>query len=600
MADEKGSWKRFQRLGFDSKTFSKRARRAETNTTKHAHKFVLSKLDSLRSAKQHVILWLVLIAVLMGAVTLQMYWYQQAYRTMAWKDGGTYAEATVGPINTLNPLYAASPAEFSASKLIFSSLYDYDDTGNLAEDLATGMEVSKDGTSYVVTVRDDAVWSDGTKLTAQDVSFTVGLMKSPEVRSIMYYDNSWTDVTAEALDDRTVKFTLPARYAAFPHALTFAVLPKHVLEGVSGGSLRQNAFSVSPVGSGPFSVRLLQPSPDRQHKILNLSANNQYYEGSPRLSRFVLHAYENQDDMARALRIGEVNAAAGLAPNTEEKSSTFRTKQYPVNSGVYALFNNDSPLLKNLKIRRALQVGTDTAAVRKTVGYPVPKLHLPFVAGQLTGPGIPQAPRYDKNRAAKLLDSAGWKLRKSSKVRTNKSGQPLELRVITIQDATYEKVLEELAGQWRTLGIDVKTDVRDQESPTQDFVQTTLQPRDFDVLLYELVIGADPDVFAYWHSSQATRQGYNFANYRDDISDDALSSARSRSEPALRNEKYKAFAKRWISDAAAIGLYQSVMRYSYRSSVLPQISERSIPTEADRFTDVIYWAAEQVPVYKTP
>jgi peptide/nickel transport system substrate-binding protein len=598
MADEKGSWKRFQRLGFDSKTFSKRARKAETNTTRHAHKFVLSKLDSLRSAKQHIIIWLVLVGVLMGAVALQMYWNQQAYRTMAWKSGGTYAEATIGPINTLNPLYATTPAELSASKLIFSSLYDYDDTGSLADDLATNMETSKDGKSYVVTLRDDADWSDGTRLTAQDVVFTVSLMKSAEARSIMY--GSWTDVTAEALDDRTVKFVLPAQYAAFPHALTFSVLPKHVLENVPAGALRQNAFSVSPVGSGPFAVRLLQPSPDRQHKILNLSASRNYYQGAPRLSRFVLHAYENQDDMAHALRIGEVNAAAGLASNAEEESSAFRTKQYPVNSGVYALFNSDAPALKDRKVRQALQSGTDTARVRKAVGYPVPKLHLPFVEGQLTGKGIPQAPRYNTARAAKMLDSAGWKLRKGSEVRTNKAGQPLELSVITIQDSTYEKVLEELAGQWRKLGIDVKTDVRDQASPTQDFVQTTLQPRNFDVLLYELVIGADPDVYAYWHSSQATQQGYNFANYRDEISDDALSSARGRSEPALRNEKYKAFAERWVKDAAALGLYQSVMRYSYRTSVQPFISERSVPTEADRFTDVIYWAAEKVPVYKTP
>lgn len=598
MADEKANWKRFQRIGFDSKAFSKRARKAETNTTRHAHKFVLSKLDSLRSAKQHVVIWLLLIGVLMGAVALQMYWYQQAYRTLAWKDGGTYAEATMGPINTLNPLYATTPAELSASKLIFSSLYDYDETGSLSDDLATAMETSVDGKNYLVTIRDDASWSDGTKLTAQDIVFTVGLMKSAEVRAVMY--GTWSDVTAEALDDRTVKFSLPARYAAFPHALTFAVLPRHILDSVPGGALRQNAFSVSPVGSGPFTVRLLQPSPDRKHKIVNLSANAEYYHGAPRLSRFVLHAYENQDDMARALQIGEVNAVAGLTAHAAEKSPSFKTKQYPVNSGVYALFNNDAPILNDTKVRRALQAGTDTAAVRSVVGYPVPELHLPFVNGQLTGAGVPSVPRYDVARAQKLLDAAGWKLKADQDVRTNKSGQPLQLRVITIQDATYEKVLEELAGQWRKLGIDVKTEVRDPSNPTQDFVQTTLQPRDFDVLLYELVIGADPDVYAYWHSSQATRQGYNFANYRDEISDDALSSARSRSEPALRNEKYKAFAERWVNDAAAVGLYQSVLRYSYRDSVQPQISKRSVPTEVDRFTDVIYWSAEQVPVYKTP
>ncbi len=600
MADEKGSWKRFQRLGFDSKTFTKRARKAETNTTRHAHKFVLSKLDSLRSAKQHIILWLLLIAVLMGAVALQMFWYQQAYRTMAWKSGGTYAEATIGPINTLNPLYATTPAELAASKLIFSSLYDYDDRGSLADDLAVNMDISKDGKTYVVTLRDDVDWSDGTRLTAQDVTFTIGLMKSPEARSKMFYDNSWASVAAEALDERTVKFTLADSYAPFPHALTFSVLPKHILEDVPAGSLRQNAFSVSPVGSGPFSVRLLDPAPNRKYKILNLSAAPSYYKGTPRLSRFALHAYRTHDDMVRALQIGEVNAAAGVTTDMSEVSSSIRTKQFPVGSGVYALFNVQAPTLKNDKLRRALQVGTDTDAVRSTIGYPVPALHLPFVNGQLTGDGIPTKPAYDTQRAKKLLNEAGWKLRGDSKIRTNKGGDKLQLRVVTTQDAAYEDVMEELAGQWRQLGIDVQTEARDPSSPTQDFVQTTLQPRDFDVLIRELGIGADPDVFAYWHSSQATTQGYNFANYRNDIADDALVSARGRSESALRNEKYKAFAQQWLKDAPALGLYQSVMRYSYRASVQPYISERSLPSEADRYTDVIYWSAQQAPVYKTP
>jgi len=114
------------------------------------------------------------------------------------------------------------------------------------------------------------------------------------------------------------------------------------------------------------------------------------------------------------------------------------------------------------------------------------------------------------------------------------------------------------------------------------------------------LIGADPDVYAYWHSSQATRLGYNFANYSSAFSDDALTSARSRSEADLRNEKYKAFAQQWLDDVPAIGLYQSVMGYAHRPSVQPYISDVSIPSVSERFSDILYWSAEQSQVYKTP
>jgi hypothetical protein len=145
VADEKDGWKRFRRISFDSKTFSKRALKAENTTTRHAHKFVLNKLDSLRNVKRHVVTWLAIIGLLIAGVALQMLWYQQAYRTTAWKSGGTYAEAVQGPINTLNPLYATTPAEQSASRLLFSSLFAYDDTGSLSDDLATSMTVGQNG-----------------------------------------------------------------------------------------------------------------------------------------------------------------------------------------------------------------------------------------------------------------------------------------------------------------------------------------------------------------------------------------------------------------------------------------------------------------------
>jgi peptide/nickel transport system substrate-binding protein len=597
VVDEKGSWERFQRLGFDSKKLSRRAKRAETSTVRHAHKFVLSKMESLRSVRQHITIWLIVVVVLLVATALQMVWNQKDYRTYAWKSGGTYAEAVMGPINTLNPLYASTPAEQAASRLLFSSLYRYDDKGKLSDDLATSMAISPDGRQYTVALRDDAYWSDGTKVTADDVAFTVDLMKSPEARSVLF--NNWIDVSAEAIDSHTVRFTLPSLYASFPHALTFSVLPKHALESVAKGTLRQNGFSIAPIGSGPFALRLLQLAPDRQHKIVNMVAAKNYYRGDPKLAHFELHAYNDQDDIVKALQTGEVSAAAGITVRKDDLPRSFVVKYYPINSGVYALLNSSSSILKDVAVRKALQVGTNTEQIRKTVGYSAPPLDLPFINGQLSGNNIPKAPAYNVRLAKALLDKAGWRLPSGATVR-QKKGVPLQLRVVTVKDPIYENSLEQLAGQWRSLGVDVKTEIKDPSSASQDFVQTTLQPRDYDVLLYKLVIGVDPDVYAYWHSSQASLLGYNFANYKNDFSDDALASARARSEPALRNVKYKAFASQWLKDAPAIGLYQSVMEYAYRPSTMPVIVPGGTPSEVDRYADVLYWAADQQSVYKTP
>ena len=598
MSQDKQGWKKFQKLKFDSRRFSRSAKKAETNTARHAHRFVVGKLNSLRNAKEHILLWLLLVGSIIAAVAAQLYWYESAYRAEAWTSGGTYAEGVIGPINTLNPLYATTNAELSASKLIFSSLYKYDETGSLATDLTDSLTVGDDGQAYTVVIRDDAYWSDGKKVTAEDILFTVNLMKSPDVRAVM--NASWLDIDVRLIDEQTIEFTLPGSYASFQHALTFPILPKHVLEGADPGSLRQHPFSVSPTGSGPFEVRLLQDSPGTTQKIANLTASDNYYGGKSRLNRFELHAYESYQDMADDLLSGGISAASNLEGSTSDLPPSYIVKQYPINSGVYALFNNTNSVLKDKKIRQALQQATDTDAIRRLNGENTPPLELPFVRGQLDSKNLPKPTPRNIEKAKDLLEKAGWKLQKGQNIRQNKRKQPLQLRVVTVKNPVYEEALEKLAGQWRKIGVDVITEVRDPDNPTADFVQTTLRPRDYDVLVYELVIGADPDVYAYWHSSQANENGFNFANYKSDIADDSLSSARSTLDQELRREKYRRFAMQWLSDVPAIGLYQSTMTYAHRPSVRPYIPDSGIPGMSDRYSNILYWSAETESVYKTP
>ena len=150
------------------------------------------------------------------------------------------------------------------------------------------------------------------------------------------------------------------------------------------------------------------------------------------------------------------------------------------------------------------------------------------------------------------------------------------------------------------MGKVVSTNVVDPQDPSVNFVQNVLQARNYDVLLYELVIGADPDVYAYWHSSQIGASGYNFANYANVAADAALASARSRLEPELRNAKYKSFASDWIEDAPAVGLYQSVVNYVSNVHVHSIDPSARLVSSSDRFANVLYWSVNERQVYKTP
>jgi peptide/nickel transport system substrate-binding protein len=594
--DDKKGWRQFQKLSFDRKRFSKGMKRAEGVTMRHARRFITTRLDNIRSVRRHIIGWLILVGVMIIAVGLQFIWFRGSYQTTAAAPGGTYAEASLGPIETLNPLYAASSAEISASRLLFSSLYTYDRTGHLHGDLAESIQPGASGNSYIVKLRPDVRWHDGALLTAKDVVFTINLIKDPETRSPLRIN--WRDIALEAKDDLTIEFKLPATYAAFPYALTFPVLPEHVLKNTRPAAVRENAFGRSPIGSGPFTFRLLQTASGlSQHKILHMAANEDYYDHTPLIGRFEIHAYDTQDAILHALRTGEVVAATDIigVDTTQIDAHNYEVVSQPINSGVYALMNVTTPLLKDKTIRKALQLGTNTKAIRKSIGLDVPPLDSPFIKGQVIGDV--QAPAYDLNKAKAILESDGWALQ--GQVR-QKGDQPLQLQVMTTKNRQYEKVLEHLVGQWRELGVDVKTSVVDPNDPSTNFVQETLQPRNYDVLIYELFIGADPDVYAYWHSSQTVANGYNFTNYSNKAADDALASARSRLEYDLRSAKYAAFAHQWIEDVPAIGLYQATAEYAYNRHIRSIDSTSKLISSYDRYANILEWSVNQRPVYKTP
>jgi peptide/nickel transport system substrate-binding protein len=589
-------WRRLPKMSFSSKDLSRRMKKVEGATVKHARRFVFRRLDNFREVRRHIAIWVLAIGVIVGASGLQLMWYQQSYRATAFANNGTYAEAVMGPINTLNPIFASSSAEESAGNLLFSRLLSYDATGHLNYDLAEKMTISDDRTTYTVTIRPDARWQDGIYVRARDVVFTVNLLKNPATRSTI---TGWNDVTATIVDDRTVAFKLPAVYAAFPHALNFLpILPEHVLRDVEPSAIRENDFSTDPVGNGPFTLRFVQDvDAVNGRKIIHLAQNTSYYRGVAKLDRFQLHVYGSGDAIVRAVNTSEVNAATDLTVTDTNKftDDRYTVEHKPVNSGVYALFNTTSPILSDAKVRQALQRGTDTTAVRKALGDNVPSLHLPFVNEQVTG-DVPAVPAYDKATAARLLDEAGWKLEGAVR---KKDGNALKLGFVTTKNNDFEKVQEVISSQWRALGVTVTTTVVDPNDPAQNVVQNILQRRNFDVLLYQLTIGGDPDVYAYWHSSQANT-GFNFSNYVNATSDDALLSARARIEPDLRNAKYLTFARQWLHDAPAIGLYQATTQYVYSKSVHALPSDEVLTSASDRYANVLYWSVGDRLVQRTP
>ena len=583
------------RLGY--KRLALRVKHAEGATQRHASRFILRRIENVRLVMTEIMIWLAAIALLIAGLGIQYSWNSQGSKKDGAKSGGVYVEGVIGNISTLNPLLAASEPEQAVSRLLFSSLYNYDVTGALHTDLAESMTV-KDDKVYTIKLR-NAVWHDGKKLTAEDVVYTINLIKNPQVRSPLRVN--WLDISARAIDDSTVEFMLPAVYAGFSHALTFPVIPKHILQTVSPSSMREADFSSNPVGSGPFAVKRVQTSESTSSTdVVRMEPNTKYYGAVSTLSRLELRAYGNESLLVKAVNSGEVSAASGLSLSAADniKSKQYSTKHWLLNKGVYLLMNNRSQTLQDARARQALRYATDTSSIRATVGDNVARLDTPILQSQIAQK-LPAAPDYNLDKAKALLKEAGWTYNQGQW--KGKDGRPLAVAVTTSSGRDeYKKIVDALKQQWSKLGVDVQLREIDTSSTTTSFVQSVLQPRDYDALLYELELGADPDVFAYWHSSQASASGYNFANYSNRTVDNDLVGGRSRTNSALRAAKYIQFVNQWLNDAPAIGLYQSVGSYVLNNGASIIEPRGSLNTMNDRYADVTTWSTGKASVYKTP
>jgi len=583
------------RLGY--KRLALRVKHAEGATQRHASRFILRRIENVRLVMTEIMIWLAAIALLIAGLGIQYSWNSQGSKKDGAKSGGVYVEGVIGNISTLNPLLAASEPEQAVSRLLFSSLYNYDVTGALHTDLAESMTV-KDDKVYTIKLR-NAVWHDGKKLTAEDVVYTINLIKNPQVRSPLRVN--WLDISARAIDDSTVEFMLPAVYAGFSHALTFPVIPKHILQTVSPSSMREADFSSNPVGSGPFAVKRVQTSESTSSTdVVRMEPNTKYYGAVSTLSRLELRSYGNESLLVKAVNSGEVSAASGLSLSAADniKSKQYSTKHWLLNKGVYLLINNRSQTLQDARVRRALRYATDTSSIRATVGDNVARLDTPILQSQIAQK-LPAAPDYSLDKAKALLKEAGWTYNQGQW--KGKDGRPLAVAVTTSSGRDeYKKIVNALKQQWSKLGVDVQLREIDTSSTTTSFVQSVLQPRDYDALLYELELGADPDVFAYWHSSQASASGYNFANYSNRTVDNDLVGGRSRTNSALRAAKYIQFVNQWLNDAPAIGLYQSVGSYVLNNGASIVEPRGSLNTMNDRYADVTTWSTGRASVYKTP
>jgi len=562
----------------------------------HIERHFFKRLGRLAAVRRFVLSWIALVVLLIGGVTFQTLALSGYYQTLQPVGGGTFSEGILGTFTNANPIYATGPVDSAVSKLIFASLLKYDANNQLVGDLADKWSVDDRGTTYTLVLKPGLFWQDGAPLTAQDVAFTYSVIQNPDAKSPLL--SSWQGIGVKAINERTVSFTLPNALSAFPHSLTNGIIPEHLLDDIPAAQMRAIQFNtVSPVGAGPFkwsAIEVSQTSGSKSGKI-GLVPNERYHNGEPALGRYVVHYFSDEQEMIDSFERLELTAMSGVdsLPDTMQNDKSVQQFSVPLTAQVMVFFKTSQEILSDVKVRQALVQAVDQNDLLANIGFPVIASREPFLPSQ---PGYNAAITqlsFDRTKAEALLSEAGWIPGKDG-VR-EKNGRQLTFGLYSQSTSEYAYVTQKLQSDWQKVGV--KAEVLLQ--PDSD-LQNTVTYHNYDALLYGISLGADPDAYAYWGSTQADQRAanrVNFSEYKSVTADKALEGGRTRSDPGLRTLKYQPFLEAWRNDAPALALYQPQYLYVTRNNVFG-FKPTVINTSTDRYANVDKWMIRQEKVRK--
>lgn len=573
--------RRFRRGQHQVENFSVQA---EQGIEKHFFR----RLTRLGDVRRFVVGWILLVLLLGTGVIMQVRALSPYYQTVQPAKGGIYTEGILGTFTTANPLYATGAVDSAVSRLVFASLMKYNSQNLLVGDLAKDVKVDERSMVYTVTLKDDIYWHDGKPVTPDDVVFTYDLIQNPDAKSPLR--SNWQTIKVAKTDDKTVTFTLPHPLSSFPNLLVNGIVPKHSLENIPAAQLRTIDFNTSsPIGSGPFkwdSIQISGQTPEVREEQIGLSANTRYHDGSPQLDRFIIKAIHNEQSMARQFEQQQIDGMSGLEKRPDSIKADVNNTEYemPLNAQVMIFLKNSNDVLKDKVVRQALTKGTNRDEIIRGLGYAVIPVQGPLLRSDLGfDNAIGQFP-YNPDEANALLEQNGWV--KNDKGIRVKDNLPLSFQLYSQNNSEYAYVTQILQRQWKALGVDLQVALQEDAE-----LQSTIALHTYDALLYGITVGNDPDVYAYWHSSQADVRAssrLNFSEYQSKTADSSLEGGRTRSDPTLRAPKYRPLLTAWRDDAPAIGLYQPRFLYITRGKIYG-LNSTVLNTAIDRYANVQNW-----------
>lgn len=514
-------------------------------------------------------------------------------------QGGTLVLLYFQAPTMVNPHLSPGTKDLSASRITYEPLASFNMDAELVPILAAEFpslengQVAADGTSVTWKLKQDVKWADGESFTADDVLFTYQYIMNPEVKSSSA--GTYSEVkSVEVLDDYTVKVDFKKPTAAWyaPFVGSFGmIIPRHIFEAYNGANFADAPANLQAVGTGAYFV-----SEYRREDVLIIGGNavstvkiiydvNPYYRdpNKPFFGKVELRGGGDLNLVGQASKEGTVDFTWNLALAEEtlvdiESASkmlalaqtssfverimiNFTDPNKETADGERSSLQFPHPFLSDLRVRQAISMAIDREAIAAPYGRGGA-----LTTNILAEPSYYTSPKnmfeYDPQKAAGLLDEAGWMDSNGDGVR-EKDGVELRLVFQTSIQALRQVAQEQVKKDLEAIGFAVELKQIDSSiffGPPKDTTDTRRQfYADFEEFAFS---NKSPDPSAYmeaWVCGKAAQKENdwslpNWSRYCNPEFDALFTQASAELDPDKRTELFVKMNELLIRDVAVIPL----------------------------------------------
>ncbi|MFC3226878.1 ABC transporter substrate-binding protein [Marinibaculum pumilum] len=453
-------------------------------------------------------------------------------------------------------LSAVNPTIQSIYKSVFDTYIDQNPDLSFKPGILTEWGWNEDKTKVHMTVRDDAFWHDGSKVTPEDVVWSLERAGNPDTGNPIQFvwgkiGNFQIDGNKITADVKEFEPTL-FKWMAF---LTGFVLPKAYYEKVGA-----EGFEKAPIGSGPYMVEEFQPN-----GFVRLKRFDKYWGPKPDFETVVFKFVPDATSRVAEVESGSADITLEIP---YEQFDRLKEKEglegvsTPV-SDIGMIFLNDVGPMEDPNVRKAAALAINKKAIvdrlLRGYGVPIDTLQAPEYAAFDAGTSVP----YDPEKAKELLAASGYSKDNPVKftIQTTRGFKPKD----------YE-MIQAIVGMWRNVGIEADIEVYEIAKHYELRAQDTLAPAAFYNWGNAIGDPATSTGFAMFGPSP-------HSTWDTDDLDAMIGPLWGETDEAKRIEGYKAVDRYIAENAYVIPLLQYVQPIVHRDgiTVTPHVANFVLP-----------------------